>query len=93
VGATAAGYGRMDSEMVTVRYWAGAQAAAGHAEEKLPVETLGELLDAVRGRPALATVLPACSLLLDGRALHRDDESVRLPDGAVIDVLPPFAGG
>ena len=83
----------MGGKMVTVRYWAGAQAAAGHAEETLPARTLGELLDAVRGRPKLAAVLPACSLLLDGQALHRDDESVRLPDGAVIDVLPPFAGG
>ncbi len=52
--------------MVTVRYWAGAQAAAGHAEEKLPVKTLGELLDTVGRRPALATVFPACSLLLCG---------------------------
>jgi len=83
----------MDAEMVTVRYWAGAQAAAGHAEEKLPVKTLGELLDTVGRRPALATVFPACSLLLNGQALHRGDDSVPLPDGAVIDVLPPFAGG
>jgi sulfur-carrier protein len=83
----------MGSEMVTVRYWAGAQAAAGRAEETLPVGTLRELLDEIGGRPAMAAVLPACSLLLDGTALHRDDGGARLPAGAVIDVLPPFAGG
>jgi sulfur-carrier protein len=78
--------------MVTVRYWAGARAAAGHAEERIAVGTLGELLAAIGGRPAMARVLPACSLLLDGLALHRDT-SVHLPHGAVVDVLPPFAGG
>jgi molybdopterin converting factor small subunit len=83
----------MDGEMVTIRYWAGARAAAGRAEETLPVDTLGALLAEVGGRPALAKVLPACSLLLDGQAVRRDDTSLRLPDEAVVDVLPPFAGG
>jgi sulfur-carrier protein len=78
--------------MVTVRYWAGAQAAAGRAEETLAVGTVGELIAAIGDRPALARVIPACSLLLDGLALH-GDHSVRLPHGAVVDVLPPFAGG
>jgi sulfur-carrier protein len=78
--------------MVTVRYWAGARAAAGHAEETLAASTLGELIAVISRRPALARVLPACSLLLDGSALHRD-HSVRLPHGATVDVLPPFAGG
>jgi molybdopterin converting factor small subunit len=78
--------------MVTVRYWAGARAAAGHAEETFAAGTLGELLAAISRHPAMARVLPACSLLLDGSALHRD-HSVPLPHGAVVDVLPPFAGG
>jgi molybdopterin synthase sulfur carrier subunit len=83
----------MGGEMVTIRYWAGARAAAGHDEEKLSVGTLGELLAEVGARPGLADVLPACSLLLDGQALHREDEARVLPDGATVDVLPPFAGG
>jgi sulfur-carrier protein len=83
----------MDGKMVTIRYWAGARAAAGLTEETLSADTLGALLAEVGGRPALAKVLPACSLLLDGQVVRRDDPSLRLPDGAVVDVLPPFAGG
>jgi molybdopterin converting factor small subunit len=40
---------------------------------------------------ALARVLAACSLLLDGLAVH--ERGAELPDGATVDVLPPFAGG
>jgi molybdopterin converting factor small subunit len=80
--------------VVTVRYWAGARAAAGRPEEELPASTLEELLGVLGERPTLAEVLPACSLLLDGQALHRaDGASHTLSDGAVLDVLPPFAGG
>ncbi|HSV64804.1 MAG TPA: MoaD/ThiS family protein [Mycobacteriales bacterium] len=79
--------------MVTVRYWAGAQEAAGRAEEQVAAGSLGDLLGELYDRPALARVLPACSLLLDGSALSRNDTGRGLPDGAVIDVLPPFAGG
>lgn len=78
--------------MVTVRYWAGARAASGRAEETYAVTTVGELRAAIGGRPELARVLPACSLLVDGLAL-RGDDSANLPHGAVVDVLPPFAGG
>jgi molybdopterin synthase sulfur carrier subunit len=83
----------MDTAMVTVRYWAGAQEAAGQTAEHVPASTLGGLLDALADRPKLARVLPACSLLLDGQALRRADPDHPLPDGAVVDVLPPFAGG
>ncbi|MDT7583666.1 MAG: sulfur-carrier protein, partial [Pseudonocardiales bacterium] len=40
---------------------------------------------------ALARVLDASSLLLDEVAVR--DRSLRLPAGATLDVLPPFAGG
>jgi molybdopterin converting factor small subunit len=40
--------------------------------------------------PGLAAVTAVSTLLVDGRATHRDHE---LPDGAVLEVLPPFAGG
>ncbi len=80
---------------VTVRYWAGARAAAGVDGETVEtVETSGtvgalvELLAA--SRPGLAPVLPVCSVLVDGLAASGEDP---LPPGAVVEVLPPFAGG
>lgn len=75
---------------ITVRYWAGAQRAAGVAEERLEAETVGALRDVLAARPRLDRVAPVVSFLVDGQ--HAGDSS-RLPDGAVVDVLPPFAGG
>lgn len=79
--------------MVTVRYWAGARAAAGCREEQVEAGTVGDLLSAIGTRPALAKVLSASSLLVDGAAVRRDDSEHALADGVVVDVLPPFAGG
>jgi molybdopterin synthase sulfur carrier subunit len=81
---------------VLVRYFAGAMAAAGVAEELLELPAGGRVADALalvaeRRGPELVRVLPACSYLLDGIAVH-DHETV-LPNGAELDVLPPFAGG
>jgi molybdopterin converting factor small subunit len=79
--------------MVTVRFFAGARAAAGVGEEPAEVATLGDLLIhlAAAHSGKLATVLPACSFLVDGIA-WRDPEAP-LPADATVDVLPPFAGG
>ena len=79
-----------------VRYFAGARAAAGVAEERVALgatDTVADVLAAESGRrgPDLARVLPACSVLLNGVAVH--DHAVAVPDGAELDVLPPFAGG
>lgn len=79
--------------MVTVRYWAGARAAAGCAEESLAASTVAELIEAVSARQDLRRVLPACSLLVDGTSVRPDERTRPLPDNAVVDVLPPFAGG
>ena len=79
--------------MVTVRYWAGARAAAGRDQEAVDAATVGDLLAAIGARPRLARVLGASSLLVDGTAVRREDVDRRLPRGAVVDVLPPFAGG
>lgn len=79
--------------MVTVRYWAGARAAAGREEEAVEAATVGDLLAAIGSRPQLARVLRAASLLVDGTAIRREDAEHRLPQGSVVDVLPPFAGG
>jgi molybdopterin synthase sulfur carrier subunit len=84
VAATAAG------AAVTVRFWAGAKRAAGQAEEQLVAPTLAALLDQLRRRPELAAILGRASYLVDGQAADPDQA---LPPGAVIDVLPPFAGG
>jgi molybdopterin converting factor small subunit len=79
-----------------VRYWAAARAAAGVDEETYEATTVAELLAAVVvGRdPQFVAVLARSSLLVDGQAVGgRDRSSVLLPEGGVVEVLPPFAGG
>lgn len=82
---------------VTLRYWAAAKAAAGTAEQTVTARTLADALaEAMRtGAPsALHTVLARSSFIIDGRPVgRRAAETVQLPEGAVIEVLPPFAGG
>ena len=81
---------------VLVRYFAGARAASGKAEESiaLPVgSTVKDAVEELRSRhgEALSRVLAAASFLVDGVAVR--DRAIVLPDGAGLDVLPPFAGG
>jgi molybdopterin converting factor small subunit len=81
---------------VLVRYFAGARAAAGVAEERIRLSGRGSVADALaavqaRRGPALVRVLPACSFLLNGVAVR--DHAMPVPDGGELDVLPPFAGG
>lgn len=83
---------------VTVRYWAAAKEAAGVAEETFDAETLGGVIASAlarRGDDArLSAVFGRSSFLVDGSAVgRRAAEDVVLPDAAVIEVLPPFAGG
>lgn len=80
---------------VTVRYFAGAAAAAGVPEETVSLPGGSTLDELIRGRAqargaALARVLAASSYLVDEVRAVPDD---RLTDGATVDVLPPFAGG
>jgi molybdopterin converting factor small subunit len=83
------------SIVVHVRYFAGAAAAAGVTEESVelsgPVTVAGLHDELVSRRPALASVLGVATLLLDEVAVR--DLSATVPDGASLDVLPPFAGG
>ena len=91
------------SEMprVTIRYWAAAKTAAGLAEEAVDtaeVVTLRDALNVVvaRRKPDshLAAVIARSSFLVNADPVGRAaPESVVLRDGAVIEVLPPFAGG
>jgi len=84
--------------MLTVRYFAGARAAAGVTEEQVPADRLAtptiadlvETLTAWHG-PNLAKVLGVASFLVDGLPWH--DRTAQVPAGATVDVLPPFAGG
>jgi molybdopterin converting factor small subunit len=84
--------------IVTVRYWAAAKQAAGVAEETLDGATLADVLAAALarhpGEPSLKDVLARSSFLIDGeQAGARPPENVTMRDGAVVEVLPPFAGG
>jgi len=74
----------------TVRFWAGARHAAGHPEELTSAVTIRQLRNDLGQRPALAPALAAASFLVDGTRAT-DDTTIRA--GAVVDVLPPFAGG
>jgi molybdopterin synthase sulfur carrier subunit len=84
---------------VTLRYWAAAKEAAGLAEEEF--DTAATLSDLVRqalsrhpddGR--LAQVLSGCAFVIDDAPVgRRPHDGVTLPPGAVVEVLPPFAGG
>jgi sulfur-carrier protein len=79
--------------MITVRYFAGARAAAGVDTETRDAGSLDELVGQIvedHGE-RLERVLTACSFLVDGTTTR--DHALVLAPGAVVDVLPPFAGG
>ncbi|MGW8847584.1 MoaD/ThiS family protein [Streptomyces xiamenensis] len=82
----------------TIRYWAAAKAAAGTAEEGYEAATLAGVLAGARERhaakPEFARVLARCSFLVNGEQVgKRGHDTVTLPEGATVEVLPPFAGG
>ena len=87
-------------ETVTVRYWAGARAAAGTAQDVFGVEDATTLADVVRRvleahpEPQMAKVVAVCSVLVGDRpAGTRAPEDVPIEPGDVVELLPPFAGG
>lgn len=84
--------------IVTLRYWAAAKEAAGTAEETVKAETLAGALAAAGARAGqdarFRAVLARSSFLVDGAPVGvRAPDAVILDDAAVIEVLPPFAGG
>jgi molybdopterin converting factor small subunit len=81
------------SESITVRYFAGARAAAGVDTETRTAGSLDELIGQIVATHGdrLERVLTACSFLVDGTQTR--DRSHALSPGSVVDVLPPFAGG
>lgn len=79
---------------VSVRLFAAARAAAGVGEVQVDPGSLGTILHALESDyPSLAEVLPRCSYLVDGVAVHGDPGEIMVSDGLELDVLPPFAGG
>lgn len=78
---------------VTVRYFAGARAASGVDTETREAGTLDQLVGQIVADHGerLERVLTACSFLVDGTTTR--DRALQLSPGAVVDVLPPFAGG
>ncbi|GAA1801242.1 MoaD/ThiS family protein [Planosporangium flavigriseum] len=79
--------------MVTVRYFAGARAAAGTMEEQVEAATLDQLVEALSAKhgPGLEKVFAVASFLVDEQVCR--DWQAALPADATVDVLPPFAGG
>jgi molybdopterin synthase sulfur carrier subunit len=87
-----------DMAKVTIRYWAAAKEAAGVQEESVEAVTLSDLLNTVvasrKPDGRLADVLARSSFLVNADPVGRADrQSIVLDDGAVVEVLPPFAGG
>lgn len=90
--------GEQHGAPVTVRYWAGARAAAGVDQDQVSAEvtagaglTVAGVLESVTARrPALGAIVGVSTLLLDGRAVRAD---APITGGALLEVLPPFAGG
>ena len=81
---------------VHLRYWAGAKAAAGRAEESVEAESVGEalvLVCAAHADERFSRVVRACSVLVDGAAAHETDLARPLAGPVQVELLPPFAGG
>ena len=80
--------------MLTIRYFAGARAAANGVSaepaEATSLDDLAHVLTERHGR-RLGLVLTSASFLVDGLTCH--DRQAPLPPSATIDILPPFAGG
>jgi molybdopterin converting factor small subunit len=80
---------------VEVRYFAAAEAAAGVASEVVEIDTTTTLTqlrtDLAEAHPGLGRVLDRSSFLRDSVVVR--DADAPLADAAVIEVLPPFAGG
>lgn len=89
-----------ETNVIRVRYWAAAKAAAGTDSDDVTVTgpvTLAELrAAAVSLHPGtrLAEVLAACSTLVGDQPVGKADPATYVVEpGASVEFLPPFAGG
>jgi len=93
--------GEFGEQVVTVRFWAAARAAAGRDRDVVAPGTLADVLAAVRelhagdADPArFDRVVASCAVLLGDRPVTTaDPTTVDVPAGSVVELLPPFAGG
>jgi molybdopterin synthase sulfur carrier subunit len=82
---------------VIVRYWAAAKDAAGQDQEQISADTLADAIEAIRsgraGNSRFFDVLKRSSILIEGIPMEEHThKTVSLLDGAVIEVMPAFAG-
>lgn len=82
---------------IRIRYWAGARAAAGVAEDTVEATDCATALERVLALPRddraeFERAVSASSFLVDGVRRDRDQLST-IPGPVVLEVLPPFAGG
>lgn len=79
--------------MATVRFFAAAAEAAGAQDQHVRADDLGSLLDQLVSQHGaqLERVLARSSILHEGQ--YVSDPATPLAPDAVLDVLPPFAGG
>ena len=89
-----------ETEIIRVRYWAAAKAAAGTAQDELRVTAPMSLAEVRRQAIALhpgtrlADVLGACSVLVGEDPVGtRNPDDVLVEPGTSVEFLPPFAGG
>jgi len=83
---------------VSVRYWAGARAATGVAQEVVAIAGAPTVAAvraaAVAAHPQAGAALQVCSVLVGEQPLGAADPAeVVVPVGAMVEFLPPFAGG
>jgi molybdopterin converting factor small subunit len=89
-----------ETNVIRVRYWAAAKAAAGTDADDVRVNgsiTLAELraaAAALHPGTRLAEVLAACSTLVGDRPVGTADPAAYVIEpGSSVEFLPPFAGG
>ena len=89
-----------ETNVIRVRYWAAAKAAAGTDADDVPVNGPTTLADlraaAVALHPGtrLGDVLAACSTLVGDRPVGTADPATYVIEaGSSVEFLPPFAGG
>jgi sulfur-carrier protein len=91
---------RNGTDIIRVRYWASARAAAGVSGDDLPVDGPLTLTEVVRRAVALhpgtrlPEVLQVCSTLVGDQPVSSTDPGLVLVEpGSSVEFLPPFAGG
>jgi molybdopterin converting factor small subunit len=79
--------------IITVNLYAAAKHAANRDSVSVEATTLNELRgQLVEVIPALTSIVPQCSFLIDGLSYGRDTDTA-LTEGVRVDVMPPFSGG